>query len=97
VGLVFQAPRRGLDGFAVRSKATKKDPAKKDLAKCECGSPLPVHFLEFADERFSHVCRCERKYKVEGGAFVPDGFEVNPFARYDDAQAKVKKERARAK
>ena len=60
-------------------------------AKCECGSPLPVHFLEFADERFSYVCRCERKYKIENNAFVQDGFEVNPFARFDDAQKKAKK------
>lgn len=70
---------------------------ESSLTKCECGSPLPLHFLEFADERFSHVCRCERKYKVEGGAFVPDGFEANPFARYDDAQEKLKKaKRAKA-
>jgi hypothetical protein len=65
------------------------------LTACECGSPLPVHFLEFADERFHHICQCERKYKVEDGAFVPDGFEVNPFARYDDAQKKAKEAKAK--
>jgi hypothetical protein len=84
--------------LATSMKNAAAETGEKNRVTCECGSPLPVHFLELADERFSHICQCERKYKVEGGAFVRDGFEVNPFARFDDALAKAKKtKKARAK
>jgi hypothetical protein len=51
--------------------------------KCDCGEPLPMHLLELADDRFSHVCSCERVWKLVDGKPKCTGTEINPFARYD--------------
>lgn len=61
---------------------------KRSESQCACGAALPVHFIEIADDRFAHVCACERRYVVKEGVFVEDGTQVNPFARYDAAHGK---------
>lgn len=49
--------------------------------KCVCGKPLPVHFLDLGGSKFTHVCSCERAYKIVKGKFVESGRESNPFAK----------------
>jgi hypothetical protein len=57
-----------------------------ELESCPCGELLPVHLLQFVDDRFRHVCSCERAYIVREEKFVQDGSEVNPFARIRKAE-----------
>lgn len=33
---------------------------------CECGSRIPLHLFEVADERFCHICFCGRVYAKKG-------------------------------
>ena len=64
-----------------RSQRTAHERAKKNA--CTCGAQLPHHLANLAnnDERFTHICSCERAYKVRSGKFVLVGTEHNPFAR----------------
>jgi len=50
---------------------------------CPCGQPLPWHLFELVDERFSHICSCERRYRLKDGKIVQDGTERNPVAEFD--------------
>lgn len=59
------------------------------MTSCPCGQPLPTHLADCG--LTSHVCRCERAFKVIEGKFVANGTEVNPFARYDAEQARKKR------
>jgi len=52
-----------------------------NVEKCRCGKQLPTHLAEVAGDKLTHVCSCERSYKVVGGKFVENGREPNPFAR----------------
>ena len=52
-------------------------PQMKYFNECDCGAALPHHLAECG--LTAHVCRCHRRYRVEAGAFIPDGFERNPF------------------
>lgn len=45
---------------------------------CACGSPFPHHLANLGLP-FTHVCKCERRYRVVEGRFVADGLEANPF------------------
>lgn len=59
---------------------------------CACGQSLPTHLAVFAkgDKDFTHVCSCERAYKVDAeGAFVLVGRQKNPFAEYDRARGEA--------
>ncbi len=56
----------------------------KDKTRCTCGSPFPMHIAKMLTD---HVCICERSYKVKDSEFIPNGTEMNPFARYDRALA----------
>ena len=55
---------------------------------CRCTAPFPRHLAKHADDRFTHVCRCGRAYKVKDGQFVYVGDQPNPIAQADaDADA----------
>lgn len=45
----------------------------KAPSKCPCGSSLPWHLFEIADEKFSHHCVCGRiwKWKTDTTAVCP--------------------------
>lgn len=55
----------------------------KFFNECACGQPLPQHLADLG--LTAHVCLCHRRYRVEGGAFIPDGFEHNPFSEVPHA------------
>jgi hypothetical protein len=49
---------------------------------CACGAALPHHLADLMnnDARCSHICRCNRRFKIVDMAFVEDGTQANPFA-----------------
>lgn len=67
----------------VKRKLSKAQSVRKP---CVCGAPLPHHLADLADDHFTHVCSCERAYKVIAGVFVLNGTEANPFARHDRSE-----------
>lgn len=77
---------------ALVDRAIRVSPVKIRLTHCACGQPLPIHLAEVADgdADFQHVCSCRRAYKLVDGEFVASGTARNPFAEYDEAQAKKK-------
>lgn len=66
---------------SIPAALTMKKKTKTKKEKCECGEELPHHLVEVADGlAMTHICICERRYRVKDGKFVQDGTESNPFA-----------------
>lgn len=67
--------------------------------KCTCGAPLPQHLADLWSKddrkRYSHVCSCYMgwTYEAKTKTWTEAGQKPNPFADYDRAQKKAKKER----
>lgn len=55
---------------------------------CPCGLALPWHIHVIADDRFTHICLCERYYEWAPEGFVLRGTKPNPFAKFDRLREK---------